>query len=111
MNMRRPVLPPRTRLPKRLRMFAASRRSGRDCRSQFAGKGLFLFGEFGAADAMYAPIVSRFHTYDIAVSTICRGYMDAVMALPAWGEWHAGALAETGVLAEDEVDWPIVLSA
>ena len=72
---------------------------------------MFLFGDFGAADAMYAPVVSRFHTYDIAVSTICRGYMDAVMALPAWGEWHAGALAETGVLAEDEVDWPIVLSA
>src|ERR1700732_2741158 len=60
-----------------------------------------------AADAMYGPVVSRFRTYDIAVSTICRAYMDAVMALPAWGEWHAGALAETGVLAEDEVDWPI----
>jgi glutathione S-transferase len=47
----------------------------------------------------------------IAVSTICRAYMDAVMALPASGEWYAGALAETGVLAEDEVDWPIVLRA
>ena len=110
MNMGRPVRR-REPTPEALSNVRRIEAIWSDCRSQFAGKGMFLFGDFGAADAMYGPVVSRFHTYDIAVSTICRAYMDAVMALPAWGEWHAGALAETGVLAEDEVDWPIVLRA
>jgi glutathione S-transferase len=68
-----------------------------------------LFGAFGAADAMYAPVVSRFHTYDVAVNTSARVYMDAVMALPAWAEWYAAALKEPWALPEDEVDWPQVL--
>ena len=58
---------------------------------------------------MYAPVVSRFHTYAVEVAPLARAYMDAVMALPAWGEWRAAALAEPWVLPEDEVDWPTVL--
>jgi glutathione S-transferase len=77
-------------------------------RARFAKGGPFLFGRFGAADAMYAPIVSRLHTYAVNVSADARAYMDAVMALPAWAEWHAAALKEPWVLAEDEVDWPTV---
>ncbi len=73
--------------------------------------GPFLFGKFGAADAMYAPVVARFHTYAVEVSAPSRAYMDAVMALPAWREWHAAALKETWVLPEDEVDWPTVRRA
>jgi glutathione S-transferase len=81
-----------------------------DCRTRFAaGAGPFLFGPFGAADAMYAPVVSRLHTYDVPVGAACRAYMAAVMALPAWSEWCKAALAESWVLPEDEVDWPIVL--
>jgi glutathione S-transferase len=80
-----------------------------DCRNRFGTGGPFLFGGFGAADAMYAPVVSRFHTYAVEVSPAARTYMDAVMALPAWGEWRAAALLEPWVLAEDEVDWPTVL--
>jgi glutathione S-transferase len=57
---------------------------------------------------MYAPVVSRFHTYDVAVGPIARGYMEAVMALPAWRDWREAALVEPWVLAEDEVDWPTV---
>jgi glutathione S-transferase len=68
-----------------------------------------LFGGFGAADAMYAPVVARLHTYGVDVAATTKAYMDAVMALPAWCEWHAAALKETWVLAEDEVDWPTVL--
>jgi len=81
-----------------------------DCRARYGGKngGPFLFGKFGAADAMYAPVVARFHTYAVEVSAPSRAYMDAVMALPAWREWHAAALQETWVLPEDEVDWPAV---
>ena len=80
-----------------------------DCRARFGAGGPFLFGAFGAADAMYAPMVARFHTYDVAVGAPARAYMAAVMALPAWAEWRAAALKEPWVLAEDEVDWPTVL--
>ncbi len=79
-----------------------------DCRSRFGAGGRFLFGAFGAADAMYAPIVARFHTYDAAVSETSRAYMAAVMALPAWAEWTQAALKEPWVLARNEHDWPDV---
>ena len=80
-----------------------------DCRARFGHDGPFLFGRFGAADAMYAPVVSRFHTYGIEVGPASAAYMQAVMALPAWQEWHAAALKEEWLLEEDEVDWPTVL--
>ena len=82
-----------------------------DCRARFGSGGPFLFGRFGAPDAMYAPVVARFHTYAVDVSAGTRAYMDAVMALPAWREWHAAAVKEPWVLAKDEVDWPTVLKA
>jgi glutathione S-transferase len=80
-----------------------------DCRTRHGADGPFLFGRFGAADAMYAPVVSRFHTYDVEVNAAARAYMGAVMALPAWAEWRTAALQEPWVLPEDEVDWPKVL--
>jgi glutathione S-transferase len=80
-----------------------------DCRSRFGSGGPFLFGAFSAADAMYAPVVARFHTYGISVSSSARAYMTAMMALPAWGDWLSAALKEPWVLQEDEVDWPTVL--
>jgi glutathione S-transferase len=82
-----------------------------ECRARFGrdGGGPFLFGAFGAADAMYAPVVARFHTYGVEVDEPVRAYMEAVVALPAWAEWKRAALKETWVLAEDEVDWPEVL--
>jgi glutathione S-transferase len=83
----------------------------RDCRKRYGRGGSFLFGGFGAADAMYAPVVSRFHTYDVEVSPGARDYMKAVMALPAWAEWQAAAVKEPWVLPKDEVDWPTVLRA
>jgi glutathione S-transferase len=79
-----------------------------DCRARFGAGGPFLFGAFSAADAMYAPVVSRFHTYAVEVGAASRAYMEAIMALPAWTEWSAAALKEEWVLAEDEVDWPEV---
>jgi glutathione S-transferase len=80
-----------------------------DCRKRYGAVGPFLFGAFSNADAMYAPVVARFHTYDIEVSAEARVYMTAMMALPAWKEWTAAALKEPWVLPEDEVDWPTVL--
>jgi glutathione S-transferase len=79
-----------------------------DCRARFGQGGPFLFGTFSAADAMYAPVVSRFHTYAVDVSAPARAYMDTVMELPAWKAWTEAALKEEWVLAQDEVDWPEV---
>jgi glutathione S-transferase len=74
------------------------------CRSRSSNAGPFLFGPFGAADAMYAPVVSRFHTYGVDVGRIAQAYMQEVMALPAWSEWQTAALQEAWILPEDEVD-------
>jgi glutathione S-transferase len=80
-----------------------------ECRAKFAGGGPFLYGAFCAADAMYAPVVWRFHTYAVKVSAPARAYMDAVMALPASQQWREAARREPCVLPHDEVDWPNVL--
>jgi glutathione S-transferase len=79
------------------------------CRNKYGHDGPFLFGAFGAADAMFAPVVWRSHTYAVEISATAQAYMRAVMALPAWHEWRVAARRETWVLAEDEVDWPQVL--
>ena len=80
-----------------------------ECRMKFGGGGPFLYGAFCAADAMYAPVVWRFHTYAVKVSAIARAYMDAVMALPASHQWREAARREPWVLPHDEIDWPNVL--
>lgn len=79
-----------------------------DCRARFGQGGPFLFGKFSAADAMYAPVVSRFQTYAVDVGPVARAYMDAVMALPAWREWYDAAMAETWIMQHNEPDWPLV---
>jgi glutathione S-transferase len=78
-----------------------------ECLAKFGGP--FLFGAFGAADAMYAPVVWRFHTYAVEVGAALRRYMDAIRMLPASIEWREAARREPWVLAHDEVDWPQVL--
>lgn len=69
-----------------------------DCRERAGNSGPFLFGAFGAADAMFAPVVHRFRTYAIAVTPVVQGYMDTMMALPAFQEWTRAGLAETLVI-------------
>jgi glutathione S-transferase len=66
----------------------------REARTRFGAGGPFLFGRFSAADAMYAPVVTRFDTYDVPVDTVLRAYMDAVFALPGMQEWIAAARRE-----------------
>jgi glutathione S-transferase len=80
-----------------------------ECRARFGAGGPFLCGEFGAVDAMYAPVVWRLYTYAVEVGEVARTYMRAVMALPAWSEWREAARREPWVLPQDEVDWPQVL--
>ncbi len=59
----------------------------------------FLYGAFSAADAMYAPVVTRLDTYQLPVSAATRGYMDAVLQHPAYKLWLADALAEPWTIA------------
>jgi glutathione S-transferase len=75
----------------------------REAREQFGG-GPFLFGGFSAADAMYAPVVTRLDTYAIPVDPVSRAYMDTILGLPAFREWLEAALDEPWVIAHDEVD-------
>jgi len=70
----------------------------RDCRARFGAGGPFLFGAFGIADCMYAPVVTRFETYGVPLDPACRAYADAVLALPAMRDWTADALAEAWVV-------------
>jgi glutathione S-transferase len=107
MNMWRPVLPRQLDADAKPNV-ARIASIWTDCRARFGAGGPFLYGAFGAADAMYAPVVSRFHTYAVEVSVAARDYMRAVMALPAWNEWRHAALREPWVLPHDEVDWPAV---
>jgi glutathione S-transferase len=63
-------------------------------RETFGRAGPFLFGRFSAADAMFAPVVNRFHAYALPVAKTTGAYMEAMMALPAWKAWIADAEAE-----------------
>lgn len=67
-----------------------------EARSQFATQeGPYLFGAFSVADAMYAPVVWRFHTYNVALPSLAVAYRDLMLAHPAMREWYAAALEET----------------
>jgi glutathione S-transferase len=67
----------------------------RNCRQRYGSRGPFLFGAFGGADAMYAPVVHRFHTYAIDIGAEAKAYMETMMALHAFREWTEAGLAET----------------
>lgn len=59
-----------------------------------ASGGPFLFGTFTIADAMYAPVTTRFVTYGVDLDATCRAYVDAVYALPGMQQWIADAAKE-----------------
>ncbi len=70
-----------------------------EARARFGSEsGDFLFGAFGAADIMFAPVVTRFVTYSVAVPPSALTYMDAVLAHPFMCDWIAGAKAEPWVI-------------
>ena len=76
----------------------------RDCRARHGAGGDFLFGAFGAADAMFAPVVTRLDTYGIDLDETCATYSRAVLSLPAFVEWREAALQEPWIIPEDELD-------
>ena len=72
-----------------------------DCLGRYGGP--FLFGKTPTiADAMYAPVVTRFRTYDITLPPACAAYTTQIMALPAMQEWVQAALQEPAEI--DELD-------
>ncbi len=75
----------------------------RDCLKRYGGP--FLFGGLSMADAMYAPVCTRFVTYDVTLEGDLAAYMDRILALPAMQEWIGGALAEPEELEELEVEF------
>ncbi len=66
-----------------------------DCRARFGGGGPFLFGAFTIADAMYAPVVSRFKTYAVPLEGSAAAYAEVLWSLPSVQEWLVAARAET----------------
>jgi glutathione S-transferase len=74
----------------------------RDCRKRFGEGGPFLFGAFSAADCMYAPVVSRFHTYKIEVEEVTQAYSAAILAWPAMEEWTTAATNEPMIIEDLE---------
>ena len=72
-------------------------------RSRGRGEGPWLFGRYSVADAMFAPIASRFRTYGIGVPPDTRGWIDATLDDPAMREWYAEAAAETETIENSEV--------
>ncbi|HEX4156937.1 MAG TPA: glutathione S-transferase [Rhizomicrobium sp.] len=70
------------------------RRFWRDALARYGGEGGFLFGTFSIAECMYAPVVSRFRTYDIPLEAALQAWCDRVFALPAMQEWLAASEAE-----------------
>jgi glutathione S-transferase len=66
-----------------------------DCRSRFGAGGPFLFGAFTIADAMFAPVATRFRSYGVPLPAAAQAYVDAIRALPAMQEWASAGVAET----------------
>jgi glutathione S-transferase len=69
------------------------------------GPGPYLFGALGLADAMYAPVVTRLLTYDVALDPACAAYCRRIMALPDMVEWVAAAKAEPDALEDLDVEF------
>jgi glutathione S-transferase len=74
-----------------------------DCRRRHAGAGPWLFGEYSAADAMYAPVALRFETYGTAgLGAAAQAYVATAVGDPLLQPWITAASAEAEVLARDE---------
>ena len=75
----------------------------RDCFSMYRGP--YLFGTLSMADAMYAPVCTRFLTYDVKLDAQCAAYCDRIMALPDMIEWVEAARIEPDELEELDAEF------
>ncbi len=75
----------------------------KECLATYGGP--FLFGERTMADAMYAPVITRFITYDVKLEPICAAYSKRIMAMPEMKEWIAAAQKEPEDIDELDVEF------
>jgi glutathione S-transferase len=75
----------------------------RECFAAYHGP--YLFGELSMADAMYAPVVTRFVSYDVPLDNVCAAYSDRIMALPQMAEWCQAAMQEPDELEELDMEF------
>ncbi|MBI4723787.1 MAG: glutathione S-transferase family protein [Rhodomicrobium sp.] len=75
----------------------------RGCLKAYGGP--YLFGPLSMADAMYAPVCTRFLTYDVKLDEACAGYCRSIMAWPAMEQWAASAKAEPEEVEELDVEF------
>lgn len=76
----------------------------RECLARYGGP--FLFGARRTmADAMFAPVATRFVTYDVVLDNACRGYVDTLLAMPEMQAWTAAAKAEPEDIEELDMDF------
>lgn len=75
-----------------------------ECRAAFGQGGPFLCGAFSNADAMYAPVVTRFNTYGVipTLDPVCQAYCAAMLDFAPMKEWYAGAAAEAWFIPQYE---------
>ncbi len=99
----RQYLPGKGRTPEVLKDIARISALWNDCRSQFGDGGDFLFGRFGIADAMYAPVALRFVTYGVDLDPVSVTYVKTITSLPAIQQWVAEARAETEIIPQFEL--------
>ena len=74
-----------------------------ECRTRFGAGGPWLFGDYSAADAMFAPVVLRFRTYGARLNEVAGQYMAAALADPRLLEWIADARAESWIIESSEI--------
>ena len=80
----------------------------RECREHHGAGGPWLFGAFSIADAMYAPVVTRFTTYGLPLSAVSAAYAQTVLADRHVGEWVRAAAAEPWTVQEsDDIGTPV----
>ena len=102
MNMRA-SLPGRALTPEVAADLARIAALWRDCRRRFGTGGPYLFGHFSIADAMFAPVVSRFRTYEIDLGGEAQTYAASLWAYPPLQEWAAAARNEAMIIEAFEL--------
>ena len=75
----------------------------RECLARYGGS--YLFGALSAADAMYAPVCTRFLTYDVRLDSDCTNYCTRIMEWPAMAEWVAAAREEPEEIEELDMEF------
>ncbi len=78
------------------------------CREKYGGSGPWLFGRFGIADSMYAPVVMRFRSMDVKLDRVSQEYCLAVRECETVKKWLVEASSEAEIVDADEIDHPSV---